>query len=97
MTWRPTIEDLCENYELDQRICEDDGDHYDDDDYKTFSFDLICMVEQEGLTDDNSYSRDRMAEVKQKHQHKLQKMQEKVAASATAATATAAAATIQRR
>ncbi len=83
MTWRPTIEDLCENYELDQRICEDDGDHYDDDDYKTFSFDLICMVEQEGLTDDNSYSRDRMAEVKQKQQHKLQKMPKKVAASAT--------------
>ena len=52
MRWRPTVEELCEDYELDQRICDDDGDHYDDDDYKTFSFDLICMVEQDGLDDD---------------------------------------------
>ena len=63
MTWRPTIEELCEDYELDQRICEDDGDHYDDDEYKTFSFDLICMVDQEGLTDGNSWSSQQKAEV----------------------------------
>ncbi len=64
MTWQPTVEELCEEYDLDQRICEDDGDHYDDDEYKTFSFDLICKVEQEGLTDSNynSYSQ-QMAEV----------------------------------
>ena len=61
-TWKPKIEELCEDYNLNQRICDDDGDHYDDDDYKTFNFELICAVEQEGL-DDSSYTYSQQASV----------------------------------
>jgi len=46
IAWQPTVEDLCEQYDLDEDICEDDGDHYEDDDYKQFKFDIICVADQ---------------------------------------------------
>lgn len=43
MTWEPTIDDLCDNYDLDQEVCNQNKKKY-----RNFEMNLICKVEQEG-------------------------------------------------
>ena len=43
ITWSPTLQDLCEKYELEESVCDENTAAN-----RNFEFSLICKVEQEG-------------------------------------------------
>ncbi len=46
--WEPNINQMCDDYDLDERVCDHDRDSSERTEAK-FTFSLICKVEQENM------------------------------------------------
>ena len=71
----PPQEELCEDYDLDESVCDDAKDNYDNNKmYKdlSFNFNLICKVDQDGLYE--AENDDQMAEVRRALRHEQHQM-----------------------